>query len=158
MGLSDSDNLVGLEFILRYVAIMGFRLISIRRNCFILAQSICHICFFRVYDPGEVIGRKYLKCDLTFWPCDLKTHVHEYLWTSSPSPLNSSSLESKTFPVYFIFRVDFWIEKILDHVRRFSVIPRVLTKPTRISFLVRIGWWPYFLIFVVENSLLVMLA
>ena len=69
MGLSDSDNLVGLEFLLRYVAIMGFRLISVRRNWFILAQSICHICFFldfRVYDPGEFIGRNYPKCDLTF--------------------------------------------------------------------------------------------
>jgi hypothetical protein len=43
MGLSDSDNLVGLEFLLRYGAIMGFRLISVRRNCFLLAQSICHI-------------------------------------------------------------------------------------------------------------------
>ena len=45
MGLFIRDNLVGLEFILSYVAIMGFRVISVRRNCFILAQSICHICF-----------------------------------------------------------------------------------------------------------------
>ena len=45
MGFFLSDNHVGLEFLLRYVAIMGFRVFAVRQNCFILAQSICHICF-----------------------------------------------------------------------------------------------------------------